>query len=224
MKAQKPGLHPRNRHHQRYDLPALCQAHPDLQGYITLNPLGEQTIDFANPQAVKALNKALLAPYSFFNCFNYRPPIIGFASSGWKDSVRNIVETKEFVWNLATRPLAEAMNETSASIPHHEDEFVRAGLTAAASRLVKAPRVAESPVNFECRLSQCIQLATADGNLVDTWLVLGEVVAVHIDESLLDNGIYQTARAQPILRAGGPSAYYSIDDSLRFDMIRPDAR
>ena len=80
-----------------------------------------------------------LAPYSFFNCVNYRPPIIGFASSGWKDSVRNIVETKEFVWNLATRPLAEAMNETSASIPHHEDEFVRAGLTAAASRLVKAP-------------------------------------------------------------------------------------
>ena len=131
-----------------------------------------------------------LAPYSFFNCFNYRPPIIGFASSGWKDSVRNIVETKEFVWNLATRPLAMAMNETSASIPHHEDEFVRAGLTAAASRLVSAPRVAES----------------------------------HIDESLLDNGIYQTARAQPILRAGGPSAYYGIDDSLRFDMIRPDAR
>lgn len=63
MKAQKPGLHPRNRHHQRYDLPALCQAHPDLQGYITLNPLGEQTIDFANPQAVKALNKALLAHF-----------------------------------------------------------------------------------------------------------------------------------------------------------------
>lgn len=117
-----------------------------------------------------------------------------------------------------------AMNETSASIPHHEDEFVRAGLTAAASRTVSAPRVAESPVNFECRLSQCIQLTTADGNPVDTWLVLGEVVAVHIDESLLDNGIYQTARAQPILRAGGPSAYYGIDDSLRFDMIRPDAR
>ncbi len=140
-----------------------------------------------------------LAPYSFFNCFNYRPPIIGFASSGWKDSVRNIVETKEFVWNLATRPLAMAMNETSASIPHHEDEFVRAGLTAVASRLVSAPRVAESPVNFECRLSQCIQLTTADGNPVDTWLVLGEVVAVHIDESLLDNGIYQTARAQPLM-------------------------
>ncbi|MGT4676444.1 RlmF-related methyltransferase, partial [Aeromonas caviae] len=63
MKAQKPGLHPRNRHHQRYDLPALCQAHPELQAFITLNPVGEQTIDFANPLAVKALNKALLAHF-----------------------------------------------------------------------------------------------------------------------------------------------------------------
>ena len=94
-----------------------------------------------------------LAPYSFFNCFNYRPPIIGFASSGWKDSVRNIVETKEFVWNLATRPLAMAMNETSASIPHDEDEFVRAGLTATASRLVSAPgsRRARGTLSAVCR-------------------------------------------------------------------------
>ncbi|MFV0263329.1 MAG: flavin reductase family protein [Kluyvera sp.] len=165
-----------------------------------------------------------LAPYSFFNCFNYRPPIIGFASSGWKDSVQNIVETKEFVWNLTTRPLAVAMNETSASLPHGDDEFARAGLTAAPSQLVNAPRVAESPVNFECRLSQCIQLTGADGTAVETWLVLGEVVGIHIDESLLEEGIYQTARAQPVLRAGGPSAYYTIDESHRFDLIRPDAR
>lgn len=116
------------------------------------------------------------------------------------------------------------MNETSATLPHNEDEFIRAGLTAAPSRIVSAPRVAESPVNFECRLSQCIQLTTAEGRAVDTWLVLGEVVAVHIDESLLEDGIYQTAKAQPILRAGGPSAYYGIDESLRFDLVRPDAR
>ncbi|SNY76844.1 flavin reductase family protein [Enterobacter sp. CC120223-11] len=165
-----------------------------------------------------------LAPYSFFNCFNYRPPIIGFASSGWKDSVRNIVETREFVWNLATVDLAHAMNETSASLPHGENEFTRAGLTPAESRLVRAPRVAESPVNFECRLSQCIQLAAADGTAVDSWLVLGEVVAVHIAESLLENGIYQTAKARPALRAGGPTAYYTIDESQRFDLVRPDAR
>ena len=174
--------------------------------------------------SVDAQGRPNLAPYSFFNCFNYRPPIIGFASSGWKDSVQNIVDTKEFVWNLTTRDLAVAMNESSASLPHGENEFTRAGLTPAPSLLVKAPRVAESPVNFECRLSQCIQLTGADGTAVATWLVLGEVVGIHIAESLLENGIYQTARAQPVLRAGGPSAYYTIDESHRFDLIRPDAR
>lgn len=165
-----------------------------------------------------------LAPYSFFNCFNYRPPIIGFASSGWKDSVQNIVESKEFVWNLTTRDLAVQMNETSASLAHGEDEFARAGLTPAESRLVRAPRVAESPVNFECRLSQCIQLTAADGSPIESWLVLGEVVAVHIDDSLLEEGIYQTAKAQPVLRAGGPSAYYAISEDQRFDLVRPDNR
>lgn len=165
-----------------------------------------------------------LAPYSFFNCFNYRPPIIGFASSGWKDSVQNIVESKEFVWNLTTRDLAVQMNETSASLAHGEDEFARAGLTPAESRLVRAPRVAESPVNFECHLSQCIQLTAADGSPIESWLVLGEVVAVHIDESLLEEGIYQTAKAQPVLRAGGPSAYYGISEDQRFDLVRPDNR
>ncbi|AML59381.1 flavin reductase family protein [Serratia rubidaea] len=174
--------------------------------------------------SVSADGQRNLAPYSFFNCFNYRPPIIGFASSGWKDSVANIVETGEFVWNLATRPLAEAMNNSSASLPRHEDEFAFAGLTPLAGRKVRAERVAESPVHFECRLSQCIQLQSAAGDKVDTWLVLGEVVAVHIERALLDeHGVYQTAAAQPILRAGGPTAYYAISDSHRFDLVRPDA-
>ncbi|MRS90126.1 flavin reductase family protein [Enterobacteriaceae bacterium RIT714] len=165
-----------------------------------------------------------LAPYSFFNCFNYHPPIIGFSSNGWKDSVRNIVETGEFVWNLATVELASAMNESSASLAHDEDEFLFSGLTPVASQLVKAPRVAESPVNFECRLSQCIQLTGADGTPIETWLVLGEVVGIHIRETLLEEGIYQTAKANPILRAGGPTAYYSISEAQRFDLVRPDAR
>ncbi|MTH44868.1 flavin reductase family protein [Intestinirhabdus alba] len=165
-----------------------------------------------------------LAPYSFFNCFNYRPPIIGFASSGWKDSVRNIIETGEFVWNLTTRRLASAMNETSASLPHGVDEFQAAGLEKAESRLVRPPRVAQSPVSFECRLSQSLQLTAADGAPIESWLVLGEVVGVHIDESLLEEGVYQTAKAQPVLRAGGPSAYYAIDETLRFDLVRPDAQ
>jgi flavin reductase (DIM6/NTAB) family NADH-FMN oxidoreductase RutF len=191
--------------------------HDPLNAIIGPRPIG--WISSVSEQGLRNL-----APYSFFNCFNYRPPIIGFASSGWKDSVQNILETKEFVWNLTTRELAEQMNETSATLPRGEDEFVRAGLTATPGRKVKASLVAESPVNFECRLSQCIQLTSADGVAVDTWLVLGEVVAVHIDEALLKDGIYQTAQAKPVLRAGGPSAYYTIEEAHRFDLIRPDAR
>ncbi|MCH1930844.1 flavin reductase family protein [Shewanella sp. A25] len=163
-----------------------------------------------------------LAPYSFFNCFNYKPPIIGFASTGWKDSVANIVETGEFVWNLTTRSLAEKMNQTSAMLPHGQDEFAFAGLTPKQGKIVKADLVAESPVHIECKLSQCIQLTAANGDKIDTWLVLGEVVAVHIDAHLLNSeGIYQTALAEPVLRAGGPSAYYGISEALRFDLHRP---
>ena len=172
-----------------------------------------------------ALGQRNLAPYSFFNCFNYRPPIIGFASSGWKDSVKNIVETGEFVWNLTTRSLAVKMNESSASLAHGHDEFEFAGLTPVQGSIVKADRVLESPVNFECKLSQCIQLQGAAGEKIDTWLVLGEVVAVHIARHLLnEEGVYQTALAEPVLRAGGPSAYYGISEDLRFDLTRPDAR
>lgn len=162
-----------------------------------------------------------LAPYSFFNCFNYRPPIIGFASSGWKDSVRNISQTKEFVWNLVTRPLAEAMNASSAPLPEDGDEFNFAGLQTLAASEVGALRVAASPVHFECRLTQCIQLQDTSATLLPSWLVLGEVVRVHIDRTLLVEGVYQTSLAQPVLRAGGPSAYYGISEQQRFDLTRP---
>jgi flavin reductase (DIM6/NTAB) family NADH-FMN oxidoreductase RutF len=163
-----------------------------------------------------------LAPYSFFNGFNYTPPIIGFASTAWKDSVRNIQETGEFVWNLATRELAQAMNASSESFPHGVDEFERAGLASAPSRIVSVPRVAAARVSFECRLTQLIQLQDLAGETVETWLVLGQVVGVHIDPSLLREGIYDTAGAHPILRAGGQGAYAQINPDIMFEMIRPD--
>ena len=103
------------------------------------------------------------APYSFFNAFNYTPPIVGFASIGYKDSVRNIEQTGEFVWNLVTRPLAEAMNQTCAAVPPEVSEFDLAGLTPVASRLVAPPRIAESPVSFECKLTQLLQLQDISG-------------------------------------------------------------
>jgi flavin reductase (DIM6/NTAB) family NADH-FMN oxidoreductase RutF len=162
-----------------------------------------------------------LAPYSFFNAFNYVPPIVGFASIGWKDSVRNIEETGEFCWNLATRPLAEQMNQTCAAVPPDTDEFALSGLTPAPSRTVAVPRVLESPVSMECRLSQLIQLQRADGDKVPTWLVLGEVVGVHIERSLLKDGVYDTAAGQPILRGGGPADYFTIGPEQLFRMFRP---
>ncbi len=162
-----------------------------------------------------------LAPYSFFNAFNYKPPILGFSSNGEKDTLRNVRATGQFVWNLATGSLGAQMNATSAMVPYGTDEFALAGLTPTASRLVAAPRVAESPVNFECKVSDIVQLKGYRGDLAPAWLVIGEVVAVHIRKDLLVDGVFDTFHANIILRAGGPSAYAEILPGARFDMDRP---
>ena len=189
-------------------------AHDPFNAIVGPRPIGW----IASRSAEGILN---LAPYSFFNAFNYTPPIIGFASIGHKDSLSNIEQTGEFVWNLATLPLAEAMNQSCAAVGPEVDEFELAGLTPAPSRLIDVPRVAESPVSFECRKTQIIQLQSAAGNAVNTWLVLGEVVGVHIDRRLLVDGVYDTAAAQPILRGGGPADYFRIEPDALFRMHRP---
>jgi flavin reductase (DIM6/NTAB) family NADH-FMN oxidoreductase RutF len=162
-----------------------------------------------------------LAPYSFFNAFNYHPPLVGFSSVGYKDSVRNAQETGEFCWNLVTRPLSEAMNATCAPVGSEVDEFALAGLTPKPSTVVSVPHVAESPVALECRVSQILQLAGANGEKVDTWMVFGEVVGVHIARRLLKDGIYDTAAAEPVLRGGGPADYFTVNASQKFQMHRP---
>ena len=188
-------------------------AHDPLNSIVAPRPIGWIS-------SLSASGQPNLAPYSFFNLFNYHPPLIGFSSTGWKHSVANIDATGEFVWNLTTRPLAQAMNATSAAIDG--DEFAAAGLAAAPSRLVAAPRVAASPVAFECKLSQLIRLTTKEGRELDQWLVLGEVVGVHIDAALVADGTYHTAAAEPIVRGGGPTDYFAITEDRRFDMRRPD--
>ena len=162
-----------------------------------------------------------LAPYSFFNAFNYTPPLLGFSSTTAKDSVRNARETGEFVWNLATRDLAEKMNESCAAVPYGTDEFELAGLTKLESRLVNVPRVAESGVNFECKVTEIINLKNHTGGTTSAILVIGEVVAVHIHKRLLKDGVFDTFNAGVILRGGGPSAYAEIRPDSRFDMHRP---
>ena len=191
-------------------------AHDPLNSIVVPRPIGwVSTLDKDG--------RRNLAPYSFFNLYSYKPPIIGFSSNGWKDSVRNIQETGEFVWNLATRDLAIQMNETSAPLPHGVDEFERAKLEAAPSRLVKPPRVAVSPVAFECKLTQLIPLTNTAGQEINSWLSLGEVVCVHIEKSLIEGGVYDTVKARPIARGGGPADYFAVEESVRFRMNRPPA-
>lgn len=160
-----------------------------------------------------------LAPYSFFNGFNYVPPIVGFSSVGYKDTVRNVEETGEFVWNLVTRELAEQMNQTCAAVPPEVDEFELAGLAAAPSQVVAAPRVKASPVAMECKVISVQQFKNHKGEPVNSWMTLGEVVAVHIDKRYLVNGVYDTAAAHPVLRGGGPADYFELGSI--FKMYRP---
>ncbi len=188
--------------------------HDPFNAMVAPRPIGW----ISSQDAAGGLN---LAPYSFFNAFNYRPPIVGFASIGFKDSVRNILETGEFGWNLATRSLADAMNASCAHVAPEVDEFELAGLTPAPSHVISVPRVAETPVSFECRLTQHLQLQGADGRKADTWMVFGEVVGVHVDRALLRDGIYDTAAAEPILRAGGPADYFTVAPEQLFRMHRP---
>lgn len=189
-------------------------AHDPLNSIVAPRPIGW----IATRSSAGVPN---LAPYSFFNLFNYQPPIIGFASVGWKDSVANIQATGEFVWNLVTEALAAAMNVTSAAVPPATDEFELAGLTALPATLVGAPRVGESPVSFECRMSQLIRLTDSHAAPTGTWLVLGEVILIHIREDLVHDGRYDTAAAKPVMRGGGPADYFRLEPGCGFQMRRP---
>ncbi len=205
-------------------MPDLIHSYqPKLGHHLKHDPfnaiVGPRPIGWISTQSASGhLN---LAPYSFFNAFNYTPPIIGFASIGYKDTLRNIEETGEFVWNMVTRPLAELMNQTCAAVGPEVNEFELAGLTPLASQVVAVPRVFESPVTFECRRTQVLQLRGVDGEEVPTWLVLGEVVAVHIAQHLLKDGVFETVAAEVVLRGGGPADYFTIGPDQLFRMYRP---
>lgn len=190
-------------------------AHDPLNAIVAPRPIG--WISSLSPAGVRNL-----APYSFFNLFNYIPPIIGFCSIGRKDSIANIEATREFVWNLVDRDCAEAMNASSASVAPDVDEFALAQVDSLPSGKVTPPRVAGSPVQFECRLSQIVQLTAADATPVPAWLVMGEVVAIHIAERVIVDGSFSTTAARPVLRGGGWGDYFEVSEAALFRMKRPD--
>jgi len=173
---------------------------------------------------VDPLGRVNLAPFSYYNAVADSPPQVFFAANGskpdngLKDSRRNAEATGCFVVNLATWDLREAMNATSAHLPRGADEMAYAGLTAVPSRIVAAPRVAESPVQLECRYLQTVMLATDDPREPNA-IVIGEVVGVHIADEYLVDGRVDVARLKPIARLG--YAQYTAVESV-FEMRRPD--
>ncbi len=147
-----------------------------------------------------------LAPYSQFQNVTFDPPTVLFIANqrcagGRKDSVINAETRGEFVWNMATFALRQAVNVTSEEFESEVDEFERAKLTKAASRIVRPPRVAESPVHFECRYLQTLRLP-GNSAIGTVDIVFGRVVAVHIAEHALHNGRIDVARLQPLARLG----------------------
>lgn len=143
-----------------------------------------------------------LAPYSFFNMFAASPAIVGFSSAMRKDSQTNIEETGEFVYNFASVDLIEAVNTSSSHVPHSINEFEIAGVTQAPSNIVKAPRVAEARAHFECEYIQTVELPYTPGKGVPWSLILGRVVAVHINDKFIEDGMVNTLAMEPLTRMG----------------------
>jgi flavin reductase (DIM6/NTAB) family NADH-FMN oxidoreductase RutF len=143
-----------------------------------------------------------LAPYSFFNLLAASPAIVGFSSGMRKDTQTNIEETGEFVYNFASVGLVDAVNASSAPVSSDMNEFEIAGMTPIASSLVKPPRVAEAHAHFECEYIQTIELPFNPGKEIPWSLVLGRVVAVHIDDKFIKDGLVDTLAMEPLTRMG----------------------
>jgi len=162
-----------------------------------------------------------LAPFSFFNLLCHTPPLLAFCCNGPKDTPENIRETGDFSWNLATRPLAEQMNASSAPLPTDEDEFAFSGLTPKKGRMIAAPLVAEAPVSMECRMIDIFQMKDLQGSKAPGKLVIGQIVGIHISHDVIVDGVYDLLRAQPICRAGGKGDYFQPTADGYFHMPKP---
>ncbi len=172
-----------------------------------------------------------LAPFSYFNAVHDAPPILMIAPNGRKpdghgaegevkDTLRNILDTEEFVVSLVGRDQADAMNLSSAGFPHGTDEFEAAGVEKAPSMLVKPPRVASSPAAFECRLLTRVAFPT-DDPAEEAGAVFGQVVGVHIDDAVIVDGRVDVTRYQPLARLGYRD-YAAVTEV--FELARPSDR
>ena len=170
--------------------------------------------------SMSAKGEINLAPYSFFNGLTDHPPTVMFASEGRKDSVAFAEETREFVCNFASYALRDQMNATSAEFARGVNEMDKAGLASAPSRMVKPPRVKDSPCALECKWLQTIRLSDLEGRITERYVVFGQVVGVYIDDAFIKDGKLDTAAMQPIARAGYAD-YFVGTAETRFSIARP---
>ena len=192
--------------------------HDPFKSCVVPRPIGWiTTIDAAG-----GLN---LAPFSYFNACGDHPPQVMYAPSGRhaeggaKDSLHNVQETGEFVANLATWEQREAMRLSSSHVSRSVDEFALTGLETEPARLVRPPRVKGAPIHLECRLHKVIELLADEPQRFRNWIVLGRVVGVHIDDSIITEGRVDQSKFRPIARLG--YADYTTVDS-HFAMPFPD--
>ena len=185
--------------------------HNPLKAIVTPRPIGW----IGTRSKEGALN---LAPYSFFNVICDNPPLLMFCSSGYKDSVAFVEETGEFTANMVGAHLAKEMNATSVNSPRGVSEFDYAGLTPAACEMIKAPRVAEAYAVLECVVVEVKRLTGKDGALAESYMVIGEIVGVHIDEAILVGGRIDITKSQPVSRLGYMD--FATTDKV-YEMFRP---
>lgn len=186
-------------------------AHDPFKALVSPRPIG-----WIGTKAADGTRN--LAPYSFFNAVSDHPKMIMFSSDGRKDSVTNIEATGDFTASLASLHVAEHMNKSSIDAPHHIDEFSFAGLTAQQGRLVDAPFVDEAFAALECRAVQILRPKALDGTFSANHIVIGQVLGIHIDPSIIKAGRIDMAAAAPLARLGYRD-YCHVSEV--FEMIRP---
>ncbi|SIQ11396.1 NADH-FMN oxidoreductase RutF, flavin reductase (DIM6/NTAB) family [Rhizobium sp. RU20A] len=189
-------------------------AHDPFKAIVSPRPIG--WIGTLSKDGVRNL-----APYSFFNAISDRPKLVMFSSSGWKDSVENVKETGVFTASFVGRAIVDAMNATSAPVGPEVDEFALAGLTPEPGRLVNAPFVAEALAVLECRATDILQPKGLDGAPSDNFMVIAEVVAIHIRDEAIRDGRFDMGFARPVGRLG----YMDYADAGDvFELRRPGGR
>ena len=162
-----------------------------------------------------------VAPFSFFSPMANKPMLLGFTAATTKDGRKkdtlvNIESSRDFVLNVVTESLAEAMNQTAMSYPSDVDEFKEAGLIPVAADIVRPPMVGESPVNMECRLVQVLEFKNPP--MISSFII-GEIIRVHIKDEFYADGAIQMSELKAIGRMGGDSYCRTRDI---FEMKRPD--